>query len=312
MQPRPAPVAILVLDRSRRRNVTCPRSVAMTGERNEEGERDGRGGDDPLGRFLDARMRAAVRELVRRVRLRVPAELVCAELFGSRARGEARPDSDVDVLLVWRALPPDREPQAGHAEAVADEVSRRTGVPMGVWSVSFRDLEAGSRTPMLVDALDDAVAVWPPGHSPPRVEFTPADAVFCAARMLDRVDEGSRETARSLRDGTDAWVRRVRDDLVRLCTAALLLAGDTRPRRGDAVRSFLARNPRWPCGADERRALAWAARSYPPGHLELDDQPPVPPPPVDAGTLLNLVQRLRVEVVRRGRRAARGPGFVRG
>ena len=26
------------------------------------------------------------------------------------------------------------------------------------------------------------------------------------------------------------------------------------------------------------RVLAWAARSYPPGHLELDDDSPVPPP----------------------------------
>jgi hypothetical protein len=165
---------------------------------------------------------------------------------------------------------------------------------------------------MLVDALDDAVALWPAGTPLPAVPFTPDDARFCAARLLDRVDEGSQEVARSLQDGSDAWVRRVRDDLVRLCTAALLLAGDTRPRRGDAVRRFLERTPRLPLSRAERAALAWAARSYPAGHVELDDATPVPPPPADPDTLLDLVDRVRALVVRRGRRAARSRGFHRG
>jgi predicted nucleotidyltransferase len=263
-----------------------------------------------LDRCLDARARAAVREVVRQVRLRVPAELVYAALFGSRARGDARADSDVDLLLVWRNLPPDREPQAGHAEAIAAEVAERSGVPVGVWSVAMEDLEEGRRTPMLVDALDDAVPVWPAEHPPPRVPFTPADAVFCAGRMLDRVDEGSAEVAGSLRRGDGAWVRRVRDDVVRLCTALLVLAGDTRPRRGDAVRAFAARSPAWVRSRGEARALAWVARSYPPGHLELDDLPPVPPPPVSANVLLGVAERLRNEVRRRLRNALRSTGFV--
>jgi hypothetical protein len=165
---------------------------------------------------------------------------------------------------------------------------------------------------MLVDALDDAVPLWPPQRRLPVVPFTPDDARFCAARLLDRVDEGSEEVAQSLHDGSDAWVRRVRDDLVRLCTAALLLAGDTRPRRGDAVRRFLERTPRLRLSRSERAALAWAARSYPPGHVELDDETPVPPPPVDLDTLLDLVERVRALVVGRGRWAARSGGFHRG
>ena len=246
------------------------------------------------------------------MRQRVRAELVHAALFGSKARRRARPDSDVDVLLIWRRLPPDREPQAGHAESIADEVAKATGVPVGVWSVSLEDLRQGCRTPMLVDALDDAVPLWPPRIPLPVVPFTPADARFCAARLLDRVDEGSGEVAQSLAEGSDAWVRRVRDDLVRLCTAALLLAGETRPRRGDAVRRFLQRTPRLPLSRAERAALAWAARSYPPGHVELDDHRPIPLPPVDVGTLLDLVDRLRARVVRRGRRVGRDGEFHRG
>lgn len=275
-----------------------------------DGEAPGGAPARTLARCLDARAQRAVRDVVRQVRLRVPAELVYAELFGSRARGDARADSDVDLLLIWRHLPPDREPQAGHAEAIAAEVAARTRVPVGVWSVALEDLAAGRRTPMLVDALDDAVAVWPADHAPPRVPFTPADARFCAGRMLDRVREGSGEVAGSLRRGTDDWVRRVRDDIVRLCTAILVLAGDTRPRRGETVRAFSARNPGWATTRAEARALAWAARSYPRGHLELDDLPPVPPPPVSAQVLVDLVQRLRVEAARRLRSASRGGGFV--
>lgn len=271
---------------------------------------DARGGEE-VDACLDARERAAAMEVVRQVRRRVGARLERALLFGSKARRQARPDSDVDVLLVFRRLPPDREPQASHAERVADEVARRTGVPIGVWSVSLEDLQQGRRTPMLVDALDDAVPLWP-AAAPPRAAFTPADAAFCAARLLERVDEGGERVARSLARGDDAWTRRSRDDLVRLCTAVLLLAGDTRPRRGDAIRAFLARNPRFPLSSVERAVLAWAARSYPRGHLELDDDHPVPHPPGAPGVVLDLMERLRALVAIRGERTEGGGCFIRG
>lgn len=260
---------------------------------------------------LDARERVAVMQLVRQARLRIHAPLACALLFGSKARRTARPDSDVDVLLVFRRLPEDREPYATQAERLAEAVARRTGVPVGVWSVSRQDLAPGRRTPMLVDALDDAVAVWPRAE-PPRAPFTPADAAFCAARLLDRVDEGGEEVARHLAAGDARWARRLRDDLVRLCTALLLLAGETRPRRGHAVRRFIERHPRVPFSPDERAVLAWAARSYPPGHLELDDDHPVPPLPCRPEVALDLVDRLRALADRRRRRAERTECFVRG
>jgi predicted nucleotidyltransferase len=274
---------------------------------------DAPGADEPRGggatECLDSREMAAAMEVVRQVRRRVHARLECALLFGSRARRQARPDSDVDVLLIFRRLSPDREPHASQAERIAEEVAGRTGVPVGVWSVSNEDLAQGRRTPMLVDALEDAVPLWPDAD-PPRAAFTPRDAAFCAARLLERVDEGGEQVARSLADGDDGWMRRGRDDLVRLCTAALLLAGDTRPRRGDAVRAFLTRNPRFPLSTEERAALAWAARSYPRGHLELDDDHPVPPPPCAPGVVLDLMERLRGLVAERGRRAERSGCFV--
>lgn len=260
---------------------------------------------------LDAREHAAAMALVHAVRTRVGARLEQALLFGSKARRTARPDSDVDVLLVFKRLPPDREPQATHAERIAEGVAARTGVPLGVWSVSRDDLGHGRRTPMLVDALEDAVPLWPAGCAVPRAAFTPADAAFCAARLLERVEEGSAEVARALAAGdAGAWARRARDDLVRLCTAALLLAGETRPRRGGAVRRFLERTPRFADGREARAVLAWAARSYPPGHVELDDDSPVPPPPTPPHAVLDTVDRLRALVLDRGRTARRRGTFV--
>jgi predicted nucleotidyltransferase len=205
--------------------------------------------------FLTPRQQAAAREVVRRVRAEVDAELWRVFLFGSRARREARPDSDVDLLLVFRRLPPDREPQAAEAEEIADEVAERSGVPVTVWSVSLPDLERGRRTPMLVDALDDGIPLWPEGGAPLHLPFTADDAAWCSACLLDRVAEGGAEAPALLRAGdVEGAARRVRDDVVRLCTALLLAHGETRPRRGDAVRRVQSRDP----------VLGWAAGAFGP------------------------------------------------
>jgi predicted nucleotidyltransferase len=245
---------------------------------------------------LRPRERAAALELVRRVRAAVPAELARAFVFGSKARGEARPDSDVDVLLVFRRLPPDREPQAGMAEALAERVAADTAVPVTVWSVSLVDLEPGNRTPMLVDALDDGIPLWPPGAPPLPLPFTPADALRCTQSLLERVREGGEQASGHLLAGEHgaAW-KRMRDDLVRLCTAGLLLAGETRPRRGDAVGRFLARRG----GAGEfppgfAPVFRWAAESY--GPAGRDDDAPVASPPGGARRAAALVDLLRRRV----------------
>jgi uncharacterized protein len=248
---------------------------------------------------------AAALELVRRVRRAVDADLVQAVVFGSRTRGEARPDSDVDLLLIFRALPPDREPQAGHAEALAAGVAWETGVPVEVWSVSLPDLQRGRRTPMLVDALEDGVALWPDGRPVPRIRFTPDDACFCAASLLEHVAEGAREFAARTAARDTAAFRRGRDDLVRLCTALLLMAGETRPRRAGAVRRMLAREqPYLSLSSTDRALLAWAARSYGPGSG--DEEAPVPPPPAPVEALAELIERLRGRVRRRLARLACG------
>ncbi|HET8655524.1 MAG TPA: nucleotidyltransferase domain-containing protein [Longimicrobiaceae bacterium] len=236
---------------------------------------------------------AAAMELISRVRGAVRAELVQASLFGSRSRGEAGPHSDVDVLLVFRALPPDREPHASHAEAIAEEVARESGVPVTVWSVSLIDLALGNRTPMLVDALEDSMPLWCCGAALPVLPFTPPDALRCVRALLERIDEGAEEFAgHQWRGEWGAATKRLRDDVVRLCTAALLLQGITRPRRGDAARACACLDARtlarWPAA---RRVLAWAAGSY--GESGKEEDAAVPPPPGGLAQAANVVETLR-------------------
>lgn len=50
-----------------------------------------------------------------------PDELVAAYLFGSEARGTARPDSDIDLGMLFRVSPP--RTLLGQPFALADELS---------------------------------------------------------------------------------------------------------------------------------------------------------------------------------------------
>jgi predicted nucleotidyltransferase len=250
-------------------------------------------------------LRAAMR-VVERVRAEVGAELAHATLFGSRARGEGRPDSDIDLLLIFRRLPADREPYATEAERIAEQVAARTGLPVTVWSVSLPDLDEGRRTPMLVDALEDSIPLWWARRPVRPVPFTTPDALRCVAALLDRVAEGGEEFAHHRAAGDHpATLRRGRDDLVRLCTATLLLRGVTRPRRAEAVlRALDVALPESPRAARVRPVLRWAAASF--GPTGKDEDAPLSPPPGGTRALAASVEALR-DLVRR--RRARLAGF---
>ncbi|HEX9107118.1 MAG TPA: nucleotidyltransferase domain-containing protein, partial [Longimicrobiales bacterium] len=125
-------------------------------------------------------------------------------LFGSRARGDHDRSSDVDVLLVCRVPPWRRAAAASIHLALAHRVTRETGVPIEPWTVSADDLERGSRTPMLADAVEDSIPLWPQGAPRLHAPFTPADAVFCAGRLLEWVEAGGGEAKRALVEGR--WV----------------------------------------------------------------------------------------------------------
>jgi hypothetical protein len=228
----------------------------------------------------------------------VHAELVQASLFGSHARGDARSNSDVDLLLIFRHLPEDREPYASQAERIAESEADRHRVPVTVWSVSLIDLAVGNRTPMLVDALADSLPLWCRNGAIPVLPFTRRDALGCVGALLRRVDEGSAEFASHLALGDlPAAARRVRDDLVRLCTAASLLHGVTRPRRGEAARNFIA-HERPP--AHVRSILIWAERSF--GIDGKDEEAPMSSPPGGWGAAALAVGALKRGIVRRAER----------
>ena len=67
--------------------------------------------------------RADLDRFVDLLRERLRGDLVSAVLFGSRARGDARPDSDIDLLIVSRSWPRSRLSRQGVALALAREIS---------------------------------------------------------------------------------------------------------------------------------------------------------------------------------------------
>lgn len=222
--------------------------------------------------------RAAVAALIRRALHHGEPRLTAALLFGSKARGDFRRDSDVDILALCAIDPEERDAAAALLAAIADDVHRSTGVRVEPWAVPEADLRVGARTPMLVDALADGIPLWPPSLAPIRIRFTWPDAVFCANCLLEWVEEGGAVVRRALRKGRwDEAAGRARDDITRLATAALLLNGDTRHRRAGSLRRFetsLVRTGIAP--ARVRPALAWAAAAFPTGHVPRGRPPPVP------------------------------------
>lgn len=214
---------------------------------------------------LPEREHGATRELVRRLfaaPARPPERII---LFGSRARGDFRPGSDVDLLLLCDEDHLARRPLARAHRFMAREVAWDRGVDLETWTLTGADLEAGRRTPMLVDALDDGIDLWPTGKPPLRLRFTPADAVFCAECLLRWVDAGGRACRQALRQGRDQEAAtQARDDIVRLASTALLLLGETRHRGRGSLRLFedtLVRGDL--ISPAVRQALDWAAGAFP-------------------------------------------------
>jgi predicted nucleotidyltransferase len=91
--------------------------------------------------YLTEKERQVVIEFVQRVRQRFDGQVASVVLFGSRARGEAEPDSDMDVLVVMSSAGPEIRKEIRH---LAVEVWLKHGIYLStrVWNrAHWRKLE---------------------------------------------------------------------------------------------------------------------------------------------------------------------------
>jgi uncharacterized protein len=88
--------------------------------------------------------------------------LVSVVVFGSVGRGTARPDSDVDVLVVAEGLPDGRMARVGDFDAVerdlapALERARSSGIETALSPLFKTPNEARRPSPLFLDFVDDA------------------------------------------------------------------------------------------------------------------------------------------------------------
>lgn len=98
--------------------------------------------------------------LIERVRARVegwPDRPLYAAIFGSAARGEMQPESDIDLFLVDPGG--DVERWEAHVDALLSEVTRWTGNDARVLSMTVAELRSAvtARDPVVRSLLDDAL-----------------------------------------------------------------------------------------------------------------------------------------------------------
>ncbi|UCC64255.1 MAG: nucleotidyltransferase domain-containing protein [Anaerolineae bacterium] len=120
---------------------------------------------DHLNR-LTAKERQAATEFVEKVRQRFDGQLIAAVLFGSRARGEAEPDSDMDVLVVMSSAGPEIRKEIRHL-AVEVWLEHDIYLSTRVWSqVHWRKLE-GLKTLLYQNIHRDGINLLElsPAHS---------------------------------------------------------------------------------------------------------------------------------------------------
>jgi len=229
--------------------------------------------------LITATERDGLRTLLSRTLAAGEPPIVRAILFGSKARGDFDADSDIDILLICDVPPEDRDDVSRILARDARIVSKETGLRIETWTITTADLEVGSRTPMLIDAIEDGYTLWPTSAPPLRLAFTPSDARFCASCLLDWVEAGGPIVRRALARGRyDEAAQRARDDITRLAAAALLLEGETRHRRVGTLELFAEKfieTGRYPRSL--LPALDWAARAYPPGGGRGTGRPPPTP-----------------------------------
>ncbi|MEM3439629.1 MAG: nucleotidyltransferase domain-containing protein [Candidatus Bathyarchaeia archaeon] len=116
---------------------------------------------EPYGRLLEALLQALRGELGDR--------LVTLALFGSAARGEARRDGDVDLLIVAKGLPRSKLERQGIFMRAEERVEPLLeGLAAEGFQIDFSPIlktpeEAAKLSPLYLDMLDDAIIPYDEG-----------------------------------------------------------------------------------------------------------------------------------------------------
>ena len=99
-------------------------------------------------------------ELYRELLLeRFGEDFVSLALFGSRARGDGKVDSDADFVAVVRGLPAGQYPRWKLFHPLTDKVRDETGVPF-ISTVDYTPEAARQRRFLYLDMTEDAVIVF--------------------------------------------------------------------------------------------------------------------------------------------------------
>ena len=145
-----------------------------------------------------------LRKLLRALLRRFGDDLISVVLFGSVARGEAKRDSDVDLLIVVRGLPRSRLKRQDIFMEVEEELEpelenlRKRGYEIDFSPILKTDEEAERISPLYLDMVEDAVILFDRG------------GFF--RRIMDRLRERLRELgAERVRLGSRRYWRLKRD-----------------------------------------------------------------------------------------------------
>ncbi len=103
-----------------------------------------------------------LQEAVERLRAAFGSDLVGIALYGSRARGEARPDSDVDLLAIVRNLPKHWQERAWVLHNPLKDIE--ANFPFYIFGKTPEEFESGFPSIYLDMGLDGIVLYDPEGY----------------------------------------------------------------------------------------------------------------------------------------------------
>ena len=113
-------------------------------------------------------------------------ELDGAVVFGSMAKGKVTPDSDVDVLVVGRGLPPKRQRRS----AQVIEIKRLVPMPLDVFLLTPQETDSNfaNHNPLFLDIAEDGIILF--DRNGKLAEMMQSMRRYVRDRGIVRMDDG--------------------------------------------------------------------------------------------------------------------------